>query len=790
MSSICGLYRPDGPAVETAEIEAMVKALDYWSADARGTWTSGRAGLGHLLLSTTARSRRASLPTSDEEAGITITGDCRLDNRTDLAGRLGVGPGELGTLSDERLVLRAYRQWGEQCVAHVLGDFAFAIWDGPHRQLFCARDPFGVKPFYYYARGGLFAFATEMKGLLALPAVDRTVDETWIGDYLHLLNLDLVTTFYAGIKRLAPAHALTFGTAGARTWRYWALDPHRELRLPRESDYVEAFRGKLELAVRRRTETPFEVGAELSGGLDSAAICAIAQEDLASRGRDLQTFSQVLPEGTPERPGYPFDARWAIDLVCQQAGIRRTCFLAGEGGVLPALEWAYRHYDEPPRTLVSLDNHDLYEAAAERGVRVLLSGFGGNFGVSAAGTGRLRELVWSGRWIEVLREISAIERRPLDWLIAAMRPVLGRLEWPAAHPPDEDRGVGTAWHASDADGNRPPDRHVQANLPSHASTLRPGEPPSNGRAAHGGRARPTTRNGPRVGCRPQNGIPVSVAGRRAGRVVRGHAVACEILARSRPLPFSTKPRRPGAGRGEAVCGRAGVGESGASTSPAERCGCIEGDAGPHPGRRSRPGVSRPREARRRASRSRTAPAVRGLENMMALLLTENCVTREHPTWGGAMTSRWDAIRRFCLFVGYGRSGHSAVGALLDAHPHATVSHELHAVKRFFDGVTRDVLFDEIFALAQRQARDGRFASRAGGGSYRHNLPGRRRQTVGITLIGDKKGAGTAWQLDAGLEHMEDFKRTLECLSTSSTSSETRSTSSRPAWRGEEDFRER
>jgi len=430
MSSICGLYRPDGPAVETAEIEAMVKALDYWSADARGSWTSGRAGLGHLLLSTTARSRRESLPTSDEAAGIAITGDCRLDNRTDLAGRLGVGTGELADLSDERLVLRAYRQWGEQCVAHVLGDFAFVIWDGPRRQMFCARDPFGVKPFYYYARGGLFAFATEMKGLLALPDVDRTVDETWIGDYLHLLSLDLVTTFYAGITRLAPAHALTFGTAGPRTWRYWTLDPHRELRLARESDYVEAFREKLELAVRRRTETPFEVGAELSGGLDSAAISAIAQECLHNHGRDLQTFSQVLPEGTPERPGYPFDARWAIDLVCQHAGIRRTCFLAGEGGVLPALEWACRHYDEPPRTHVSLDNHDLYEAAAERGVRVLLSGFGGNFGVSAAGVGRLRELLLSGHWIEFLREISAIEQRPLDRLVAAMRPVLGLLNGP------------------------------------------------------------------------------------------------------------------------------------------------------------------------------------------------------------------------------------------------------------------------------------------------------------------------------------------------------------------------
>lgn len=122
-------------------------------------------------------------------------------------------------------------------------------------------------------------------------------------------------------------------------------------------------------------------------------------------------------------------------------------------------------------------------------------------------------------------------------------------------------------------------------------------------------------------------------------------------------------------------------------------------------------------------------------------------------------SRWDGIRAFCLFVGYGRSGHSAVGALLDAHPHATVSHELHAVKRFFDGVPRDVLFDEIFARAQQQAREGRYATRAGGGTYQHNLPGQAKEDAsGLMLIGDKKGAGTTWQLARrGIEHLEDFK---------------------------------
>lgn len=122
-------------------------------------------------------------------------------------------------------------------------------------------------------------------------------------------------------------------------------------------------------------------------------------------------------------------------------------------------------------------------------------------------------------------------------------------------------------------------------------------------------------------------------------------------------------------------------------------------------------------------------------------------------------ARWDGIQTFCLFVGYGRSGHSAVGALLDAHPQGAIAHELHAVKRFFEGVPRDLLFDEIFALTQQQAREGRYATRAGGGRYAHNLPGQAKASAsGITVIGDKKGAGTTWQLARqGIEHLEDFK---------------------------------
>lgn len=124
--------------------------------------------------------------------------------------------------------------------------------------------------------------------------------------------------------------------------------------------------------------------------------------------------------------------------------------------------------------------------------------------------------------------------------------------------------------------------------------------------------------------------------------------------------------------------------------------------------------------------------------------------------------RWGGIEAFCLFVGYGRSGHSIVGSLIDAHPNAAVAHELHAVKRYFEGVPRDVLFDRLFETAQAQARDGRRASRADGGEYIHRLEGQTKPAPeALRVIGDKKGAGTAWQFSRrGLDQIDRFRAYL------------------------------
>ena len=379
MSTICGIIRTGSAPVPAGEIDAMLDALAHWQPDGRGTWTAPGIGLGHLLLMTSAPSRAGTQPLVDGETS--ITGDVRLDNRETLGARFGITGADLESWTDARLVVRAYREWGDACAAHLLGDFAFAIWDGARSRLYCARDHFGVKPFYYAHAGPQLAFASEIKGLLALPWVDRSPDEAWIGDCLHRIALDNISTLYGGIRRLPPAHALTMDAGGVRISQYWTLESQPDAGYASDADYVEAFRDALVRAVRRRAGTPFEAGGELSGGLDSSGVCAIAHDIRRDASRGFLTFSQVRPaDAGGER--LPNDEAEAIALLCGHAGMANE-LLAGGGGILDALAWAEAHCDEPPRSIVSLYNDRLYEAAAARGVRVLLSGFAGNQGVSS-----------------------------------------------------------------------------------------------------------------------------------------------------------------------------------------------------------------------------------------------------------------------------------------------------------------------------------------------------------------------------------------------------------------------
>jgi len=271
--------------------------------------------------------------------------------------------------------------------------------------LFCARDHFGVKPFYYHHRPRhLFAFASELKGLLTLPDVPRRLNETRVADYLVPLLEDKEITFYEEIVRLPPAHWMTVGREGIRRQEYWALDPERDIRLRSDDEYAAAFREIFTEAVRCRLRSAYPIGSMLSGGLDSSSIVCVARQLLAENGGGpLHTFSAVFPD-VPE-----CDEREYIEAVVAGGGVVPNYVRGDRLSPVDRLEQDLAVQDEPFYAPNLFLHAGLYQEARACGARVVLDGLDGDTTVSH-GIGYLPELARTGRWITLGREVSCLGR--------------------------------------------------------------------------------------------------------------------------------------------------------------------------------------------------------------------------------------------------------------------------------------------------------------------------------------------------------------------------------------------
>lgn len=193
--------------------------------------------------------------------------------------------------TDEELILDAYERWGEDCVKHLIGDFAFAIRDG--EKLFCARDHFGVKPFFYTHVGGEFKFSTTLNELR--PGVSNTLNEIAVGDYLLFgVNQDNSTTIFKDIQRLPPGHTLIVENNEIKIRRYWAPALPAEVRYRDSESYVERFLELFTRAVRDRLRTD-RVAISMSGGLDSTSLAAIASEHAEVAGFTV-VYDSLIPD--------------------------------------------------------------------------------------------------------------------------------------------------------------------------------------------------------------------------------------------------------------------------------------------------------------------------------------------------------------------------------------------------------------------------------------------------------------------------------------------------------------
>ena len=372
MSGIVGFVNQAGEPVDRELLGRLTECLAFRGPDAQEVWLDGPVGFGHSLLQTVEDTSPECQPCS-LDGQVWISADARIDGRADLIRKLSGHVGaDLKNATDAELILHAYHVWGEDCLQHLIGDFAFAIWDGPRRRLFCARDHLGVKPFYYADPGRVLVFSNTLNCIRRHPDVSDRLNDLAIADFLLFgYNQDPATTSFADIRRLPAAHSLTWQQGGAvQVRRYWNLPTEGIVRYPRQRDYVDCFQELLNQAVADCLRTD-KVGVFMSGGLDSPLVTAIARDLLAkqSPGFDLHCYTSVFDRLIQD------EERYYAGAVARHLQVPIE-FLPQDDYALYERQSELR-WPEPSHDPCGAASADLINLAASRS-RVVLTGEGGD----------------------------------------------------------------------------------------------------------------------------------------------------------------------------------------------------------------------------------------------------------------------------------------------------------------------------------------------------------------------------------------------------------------------------
>ena len=423
---ICGVYRRgEGPARDAAEVAAaMLNALP-------GRGCAGRIDLGAVSFGHRGLWQDGAEQGGCSALGLTALADARLDNRSELIDAFGLAGSERAGVGDCELILRAYHRWGEDCPPHLHGDYAFAVWDADGRSLFCARDAVGARPLYF-SQGSdrRFVFASDIDSVLAAPGVEDDLDEAFVAQYLDAANPDSGATFFSAVRCLPPGHSMIVGASAERIRRWWRPEDAPAVRCGSDEDYQREFLDHYRQSVRDRLRGGGEVAAHLSGGLDSSSIAVLAARELRPSGRRLHAFCWHPPpaDTLPENEAAEYRL---IESVCAQEGLEPSYHSVSAEQVLATLRLDLTRSSGFGYGNTLLSEALVQRSAAELGVRMILSGWGGDEVASYSGAAHYPELLRSGRLRQLLKESRDQPGGP--WRFLARQAAL-----PLAHPDAAD----------------------------------------------------------------------------------------------------------------------------------------------------------------------------------------------------------------------------------------------------------------------------------------------------------------------------------------------------------------
>ena len=422
MCGICGILDLRGNGFPGEELEAMSDVLRHRGPDDQGSLRSGPVALGFRRLSIVDLAG-GHQPMCNEDRSVWIVFNGEIYNHTELRPSLEKLGHRFASNSDTETIIHLYEEYSDDCVSHLRGMFAFAIWDARRNRLFCARDRLGIKPFYYALTDDRFAFASEIKALFKLHDLKAQLNRRALPEFFTFGYLSAQETLYHNVYKLLPGHRLCIDLASKKpqpeVTQYWDLNNAPQARLLDEAQYVSQFRELFTDTVRSHLMSDVPLGVFLSGGLDSSSIAAVMASLKEER---IQTFSVGYAENQCSELPY---AR----AVAEHIGAEYNEVILGPEDFFTSLPQLIWYEDEPLVWPSSVALFFVSRLASEK-VKVVLTGEGGD--ELFAGYLKYRVALWNlrggplyrafvPRFVQqTVRKALASDLGP-DWMLRKLR---------------------------------------------------------------------------------------------------------------------------------------------------------------------------------------------------------------------------------------------------------------------------------------------------------------------------------------------------------------------------------
>lgn len=362
---MCGIAGIIGINNNQSQIDAMCSAMKHRGPDATGTFVENNVALGHVRLSIIDLTEGANQPFIDNSGRYVIVFNGEIYNYQEVKTKLSYN---WKTESDTEVILAAFIQWGKECLAHLNGMFAFAIWDRENQTLFMARDRVGIKPFYYSLNEGVLVFGSEIRSILATNLVDRKIDKKGLYEFFNRIAVRTPGTIIENIFQLLPGHYASFENGQWKTESYWKL--LREIHPVYIPESFEAAKIRtfelFEQSIRRRLVADVKVGAFLSGGIDSSAVVATMAKNSPF---PVETFSIIFDEKE-------FDESEYARMIAEMYQTNHTEIKLKPEMLMDELPGFFKHMDSP--TVDGINTYLVSKLVKQTGIKVVLTGLGGD----------------------------------------------------------------------------------------------------------------------------------------------------------------------------------------------------------------------------------------------------------------------------------------------------------------------------------------------------------------------------------------------------------------------------